>query len=177
MYKPTSLGYAILGLLVDPKTGYKIRKIFEDTPMSEYSSSPGSIYPALNRLESESLIRKEINPNSGKNNYIITTLGMSVLKEWCLKQPSSTEVREKMDEIMLRFVFMEFLSDINDVISFLKSLKNHIIDYISELEDYYENHHLELTLHGQLALRQGINMIQANLNWVNNTLNKFKTNI
>jgi DNA-binding PadR family transcriptional regulator len=48
----TTLGYALLGLIrAEPRTGYALRMVFETTPMGSYSSSPGSIYPALKSLE------------------------------------------------------------------------------------------------------------------------------
>ena len=49
--KHTALGYALIGLVQeDPRSGYALRKVFEDTPMGAFSSSPGSIYPALKKL-------------------------------------------------------------------------------------------------------------------------------
>jgi len=50
--KHTLLDYAILGLIQDHAlSGYAIRKMFEETALGHYSSSPGTIYPALNRLQ------------------------------------------------------------------------------------------------------------------------------
>ena len=43
---------ALLGLLHgEARSGYALRKVFQDTPMLHFSDSPGSIYPALKRLE------------------------------------------------------------------------------------------------------------------------------
>ena len=57
--KPTLLDYAILGLIQDrPLSGYAIRKLFEETALGNYSSSPGTIYPALKRLQKLELISK-----------------------------------------------------------------------------------------------------------------------
>ncbi len=48
----TPLRLAILGLVaMHPQSGYDLRKIFETTPMGNFSSSPGAIYPALKSLE------------------------------------------------------------------------------------------------------------------------------
>jgi len=47
----TVLGYALLGLLQQKaQSGYELRKVFAETAMGNYSSSPGAIYPALERL-------------------------------------------------------------------------------------------------------------------------------
>ena len=55
----TPLSFALLGLIgMEPRSGYKLRKVFETTPLGNYSSSPGSIYPALRALEKAGLVRR-----------------------------------------------------------------------------------------------------------------------
>ena len=58
--KIPSLGYALLGLLQKPSSGYDLRKVFSSTSMKTYSDSPGAIYPALRRLEHRGLVRGTI---------------------------------------------------------------------------------------------------------------------
>lgn len=171
MYKPTALGYAILGLLLQPKTGYKIRKVFDSTPMGEYSSSPGSIYPALNRLKKESLIEQYIDSTSGKKQYRLTILGKKELQNWCSKPASFNEIQNKMNELMLRFVFMEYFVDTDTVISFLSSVKQNINKYIEQLVDYYDQNKTSIPFHSKLAMEQGIEMVRANLEWTEHALN------
>lgn len=80
-FKPTVLGYAILGLAQEEsRSGYSIRKVFETTALGVYSSSPGSIYPALNRLEKNGLVQKKVINNSQKSRYHITELGQLITK-------------------------------------------------------------------------------------------------
>ena len=51
------LGYALLRLLYQKsRSGYDLRKVFAETAMGNYSSSPGAIYPALQRLEVDQLV-------------------------------------------------------------------------------------------------------------------------
>src|ERR1700675_3621423 len=57
MANSSTLEMALLGLLGQkPQSGYDLRKTFATTAMRHYSDSPGSIYPALRRLESRGLI-------------------------------------------------------------------------------------------------------------------------
>jgi DNA-binding PadR family transcriptional regulator len=59
--KITSLDYAILGLMYQkPSSGYGIRMQFETTAIGNYSSSPGAVYPALDRLQKLGLVIKSI---------------------------------------------------------------------------------------------------------------------
>jgi len=180
MYKLTTLGYAILGLLLQPMTGYGIRKVFELTPMGEYSSSPGSIYPALKRLEKELLIEQYIDFEksvSGKKLYKLTTSGRKELKNWCLKEADLSDVQNRMNEIMLRFVFMEFFVETGIVIKFLKSVKENIDIYIEQLIGYYEKDKLSMPIHASLALEQGIGMIRANSRWAQHAIETITNNI
>ena len=55
--KTPALGYALLGLLMKPSSGYDLRKIFSSTSMKTYSGSPGAIYPALRRLQEQGRAR------------------------------------------------------------------------------------------------------------------------
>jgi DNA-binding PadR family transcriptional regulator len=49
------LGYTLMGLLHQKALpGYELRKVFATTRLSSFSDSPGSIYPALARLENGS---------------------------------------------------------------------------------------------------------------------------
>lgn len=176
MYTPTTLGYAILGLLFKSKTGYQVRKIFETTPLGEFSSSPGSIYPALNRLLSENLITKEINSTNNKNEFVITKRGISIVKDWCNRPLTLDDVKNKFGEVMLKFVLMEQLSDRDTINLFLFSLKENLSVYKAELDNYLSNNRTDLNLHSRLALQQGIEVCNANYNWALNTLNKYILN-
>ena len=72
---PTSLDYAILGLLKnEPQSGYGIRKVFETTALGTYSDSPGTIYPALKRLQKIALIKNKADKKDGKKKFFITKL-------------------------------------------------------------------------------------------------------
>ncbi|HKN34165.1 MAG TPA: PadR family transcriptional regulator [Terriglobales bacterium] len=80
------LAYALLGLLQqEPRSGYDLRKIFSATPLTSFSDSPGSIYPALERLERQGLIRSRVEERSGlrrRRLFRLTTAGVNELKGW-----------------------------------------------------------------------------------------------
>ena len=83
--KPTLLDYAILGLIQDrPLSGYGIRKLFEETALGNYSSSPGTIYPALKRLQKFELVEKITQRRVTKTSFQITKKGVLVLKNWLI---------------------------------------------------------------------------------------------
>src|SRR5260370_1917063 len=62
----SKLGYALLALLQQqPSSGYALRKIFSSTAMNTYSDSPGAIYPALQRLQQQGVIRGSVEESAG----------------------------------------------------------------------------------------------------------------
>lgn len=164
--KTTLLDYAILGLLQDTSlTGYGIRKLFEETALGNYSSSPGTIYPALKRLQKGMLIENVVKAPSSKSSFQITEKGISILKKWCLKPIEKVEVEKKMNELLLRFAFMEKLIDIEHRINYLKSLSAILHTYINELEEFKKMESEKMPLHGKLAFQFGIDSNKTALNW------------
>jgi len=76
MTRSTTLDYIILGLVQkEPLTGYRIRKVFEDTALGNFGGSPGAIYPALKRLAKYKLILKLQIAESEKSQYCVSSDG------------------------------------------------------------------------------------------------------
>jgi len=164
--KPTLLDYAILGLIQDqPLSGYAIRKLFEETALGNYSSSPGTIYPALNRLQKFELVKKNVQCKNGKTCFEITTNGILILQNWFLKPLEKIEVVKKTDELLLRFGFMEALVDKKQRINFLTSFHNLLNIYIKELQAFYNTESNNMPLHGRLTFQYGIDSNKTTMKW------------
>ena len=90
----SSLGYAVLGLLhQQTRSGYDLRKIFANTPMGSFSDSPGAIYPALQRLEKQGLVRSQLQPSSGRRRRVFrpTASGKRAFRAWQTKSISTDD--------------------------------------------------------------------------------------
>ena len=171
--KPTLLDYAILGLIQDqPLSGYAIRKLFEETGLGNYSSSPGTIYPALNRLQKFELVKKNEQSETAKTSFEITTKGILILQKWFLKPIEKIEVEKKTNELLLRFAFMENLVDKKQKINFLTSFRNLLNIYIKELQGYYNKESENMPLHGRLAFQYGIDSNKTTLKWCKNAISQ-----
>jgi len=104
------LTLAVLGLLSQrPLSGYDLRKIFATTSMGHFSSSPGAIYPALERLAKDGLIRgkddatRELRP---KRVFQLTAEGRKVLAADLLRPVERDDVVWRLDCLLLRFSFI-----------------------------------------------------------------------
>jgi len=148
-----------------PFSGYAILKLFEQTAIGNFSSSPGTIYPALNRLQKFELVKKNIQDKNGKTCFEITTNGILILKNWFLKPVEKIDVVKKTDELVLRFSFMGTLIEKEQKINFLTSFRDLLNVYIKELQVFYNKESNNMPLHGTLAFQLGIDSNKANLKW------------
>jgi len=167
-FKATLLDYAILGLIQDtPRSGYNIRMVFETTALGIYSSSPGSIYPALKRLQKNRLVQKE-------HQFQITSEGIEVFKNWLLKPIEFVDVERNREELFLRFAFMETLLTREQKLHFLQSFQRLLKTYLKELKAFHESEGSNLPTHGRLSFEHGMATCRTTLNWCKKTINYFK---
>jgi DNA-binding PadR family transcriptional regulator len=168
------LGYALLGLLYSqPSSGYDLRKAFGQTPLRSFSDSPGAIYPALRRLEEGRLIRGRVLEGSGlrrRKIYRLSAEGVAALKEWLTRPVSTEDVIGGMDELLLRFAFMDQLVERSDLIEFLRAVERELKSYVPTLREYLKSQQTELPTSGRLALECGIRGYETQLLWVKDAL-------
>ncbi len=171
----TTLDYAILGLLLEtPRTAYAIRKAFEETALGNFSSSPGTIYPATKRLKKMGLIS---HPRGESPSILMATpLGKSKMREWLVLPISQQEVAKNPSHLLLKFAFMEHLISRSKQAHFLQSMIAQTQEYIISLESYHKNHSKELPLTGKLAFEYGIAQCKTQLTWAKSALKEIKQN-
>jgi PadR family transcriptional regulator AphA len=171
--KIPSLGYALLGLLQKPSSGYDLRKVFSSTSMKTYSDSPGAIYPALARLEKAGLIRGTIEEGSGlrrRQVFRLTPKGLSELKHWITRPVTREDLVRGQQEIMLRFAFSETVLGATASINLLQSLETALSFYIDALREEFETIKTVVPVSGRLAFECGIRETECFLDWTHYAL-------
>src|SRR5665811_137153 len=166
--KIPSLGYALLGLLQKPSSGYDLRKVFSSTSMKTYSDSPGAIYPALGRLEKAGLIRGAIEEGSGlrrRQVFRLTPKGLSELKQWITRPVAREDLVRGQQDIMLRFAFSETVLGPAASINLLESLEAALTTYIDALREEFEIIKPVVPASGRLAFECGIRGTECLLDW------------
>jgi DNA-binding PadR family transcriptional regulator len=175
---PTPLGYALLGLVhQQPRSGYDLRRIFEATPMGHFSSSPGAIYPALDRLARAGLIAGKVDdtqPLRPRRVYEITAKGLEMLGAWVMKPVTHEDVVRREGELALRFAFLEGIGGPADSRRFLESLATEIDVEVGNLEQHLAGMKASASLHGRLALESGIELYKARARWARRALRHFE---
>lgn len=171
---PSSLGYALLGLIhQQPRAGYALAKVFTTTPMGHYSGSPGAIYPALRALERAGLIRGRVERGGTlrpKRVFSPTRKGLAELRRWLGPPVSGDDVIWRLDELMLRFAFMDRLLSRAQTLRFLESFRDAVDVYVAILETHRAETASTMSLHGRLALESGIAGYQTQARWARHAL-------
>jgi DNA-binding PadR family transcriptional regulator len=80
---------ALLLLAEEPRNGYQIMQEVQERSGGVWSPSPGSVYPALQQLEDEGLIRTQ--EDDGRKLFAITDQGRALLAERGAERPAPWE--------------------------------------------------------------------------------------
>jgi DNA-binding PadR family transcriptional regulator len=155
-------------LVLKPQSGYDLRKLFGDTPLRHFSDSPGSIYPALRRLETRQWVIAVREKNSARRRQLfhVTRAGRRALLGWLEEPFTRDDVIGEMDSLLLRFAFFDGNLNRRKASSFLARLEEELEAYIRELESYAARSGLLNSVStGGLAFSNGLDAYRAHLSW------------
>jgi DNA-binding PadR family transcriptional regulator len=102
--------YVILGMVsTEPRSGYEIKALVDETTRFFWAASYGQIYPELKRLSEAGLVVGVDSPTGGRRRtvYEITADGEEELKAWLRQPPATFEMRE---EGLLKLFFANLLA-------------------------------------------------------------------
>lgn len=163
----TPLGYALLGLIREaPRSGYALRKVFETTPLGSYSSSPGSIYPALKALDAAGLVQRISDSGRGGPVFRLTAEGEAGLQAWLEQPVDPAEFADRRDTALLRFAFLQYHPDRRLSLAFLESFAAAAIAQAAELDRFLDGPEgRSLSLHSRLAVEHGLEGARSAARW------------
>lgn len=101
----SATAYVILGMVSkEPRSGYEIKALVDNSTRFFWAASYGQIYPELKRLSEAGLVVGSERPTGGRKRtvYEITADGEAELRAW-LRQPP--QVFETRDEGLLKLFF------------------------------------------------------------------------
>ena len=174
MQNDTLLGFTLLGLIhQQPMSGYDLRKVFASTAWGTFSDSPGAIYPALRRLETRELVSSKVQESASlrkRRVFRITPKGLAAFKEWLRQPVTNDDVICRIQDLMVRFAFMDETLGEGRTTKFLGEFAQQMAAYIPSLQRYLESHGKEMTQSGRLALECGIQEYEERLRWARTSI-------
>ncbi len=90
--------YVILGMISrEPRSGYEIKALVDNTTRFFWAASYGQIYPQLKRLSEAGLVAGSDAPRGERKRtvYAITAEGRRELEDWLRQPPQTVEMREE----------------------------------------------------------------------------------
>lgn len=97
--------YVILGMVSrEPRSGYEIKALVDNSTRFFWAASYGQIYPELRRLSEAGLLEGSEAPRGERKRtiYAITADGEAALRDWLRQPPRTYEMR---DEGLLKLFF------------------------------------------------------------------------
>lgn len=169
----TDFEQVLLGVIdSEPRSGYGLKKLFNASPASVYQPSPGALYPALRQLEARGLLRAEkiANGRRALRLYHVTEAGRAVHVAWLRQPVVPATVGADLDLHLMRFALMENHLPRAAVLAFLADLETALDSFVSALERYLASGAESSRPLAELALRHGIAIHRASLNWARSAL-------
>jgi len=167
--------FAVLGMLMaGPRTGYDLKKDFDEQVRAFWAESLGQIYPTLHRLRDQGLIRSEESPSTGGPRrilYSITSNGEHALLEWLAEPAAPDTVR---NELLLK-VFFGNIAGSQTSIAQIRQYE-HSLRAIKSLYEMYEREiesrdvSPQRRLYWRVALLSGKFVNEAKLAWCSEAL-------
>jgi DNA-binding PadR family transcriptional regulator len=128
----SATAYVILGMVSrEPRSGYEIKALVDNTTRFFWTASYGQIYPELKKL-SEAGLLEGIDASRGERKrtvYAITADGEEELKDWLRQPPETFEMRE---EGLLKLFFAGVLAP-DEVAETLRSMRAYRIELAGRL--------------------------------------------
>lgn len=177
----STLSLAILGLLSkSPSSGYDLRKVFMNTPMGVFSSSPGAVYPALKRCEKNGWIRGDIDNTTElrpRQVFHLTEAGKSLLKKTLCQAVTLEDATQRPGDLILRFAFMDGMLSDSEIAAYLESYLTSMEAYLETLGEIRESMPPDTQKCAYLALEHGLMAYRANIEWAKHSAEVLKKEV
>ena len=136
--------------------------------MGAFSDSPGSIYPALQRLEKQGFVQGKIEEGSGlrrRRMFRPSNKGKAEFRRWLSLPVTADLLMHNVRELFLRFSFLDEGLGPPATLKFLKQFEAELRVFVPGLRQHLETSKNAMSLSGRLALENGVRIFEANLQW------------
>lgn len=177
-----SLSYAIMGLLsYRPMTGYSLKEAIDNSISHFWHAHLSQIYRELSRMEDNGLVTSEVQRREGRPDrkvYHLTSLGEEKLQSWLVSFPEKL-VMSYNNEFLLRLYFAGRISREEILFQMTKYRKEtetklvHFQSLYRVIEGFSQKAGgPEDRLYWEMTLDLGIRLLEANLKWIEDSMER-----
>ena len=152
----------------EPITAYQIAKVYEDSPVSNFNTSKGKIYPIIKRLREAGLLRATSVPGDARGTETLSTTakGREAVRSWV----KSVRPAHLLPEDPLRSKVQSFdLLSRDERIEWIAELKIQLLNKLEEVEEYGRTVAVPFQ---DLVHENAIRSIRGRMDWLDVVLNK-----
>jgi len=176
----------ILGILtIGPASMYSLMKALQNSTEHFYTTSTGSIHPALKKLEKNGLVTSETSIENGRARKIftITIEGHKVYKEWAASDISIGKIK---DESLVHLFFLsannpveriklikKYIKNVDSKIKELTILQNEGINNCKQIPEHLE----DIAFYQLATLDYGIDYYKFQKKWYQNLLKTIQSKL
>jgi PadR family transcriptional regulator AphA len=156
--------YVILGLVRnEPRSGYEIKAVVDNSTRFFWAASYGQIYPELKNLAEAGLIVGSDSPTGGRRRtvYEITADGEAELRAWLRQKPLIHEMR---DEGLLKLFFADALPP-GEALAIVRAMRAHRLEVNAQLRSIEALKGEIEDPYPMIVLRGGIEFTQWFADW------------
>ena len=172
--KLTELEGDVLGFVwkLGPVTTYRVRRVFADSPSSHWRASAGSIYPVVDRLLGNGLIRSKEKKQKSRTSLLLTLTpkGKRELIAWVAPEDVREAAAFAHDPIRTRVHFLGLLPPAERR-AFLARVEALVMEQIRTYEGLESEAKKEQDTWDEVVLRGARGFQAARLRWVRWMLN------
>jgi DNA-binding PadR family transcriptional regulator len=119
----------------EPITAYQIAKVYEDSPVSNFNTSKGKIYPIIRRLREAGLLSAETvgNDRRGTERLMTTSKGRDVVRQWVKTIRPADLLPE--DSLRTRVQSLDLLTR-EERLEWISELKVQLLNKLDEVAEY-----------------------------------------
>ena len=120
---------------VGPVTAYQVAKVYEESPVSNFNTSKGKLYPMIKRLIAAGLLEGQRVDGDGRGTEAIsvTDQGLKAVREWVMCIRSSHFLLE--DPLRTKVQSFDLLSH-EERLQWVVAAKEELQRKLSEVEEY-----------------------------------------
>jgi DNA-binding PadR family transcriptional regulator len=130
--------FLALVLRLQPVTAYEVSRVYEESPVSNFNTSKGKIYPLIRRLGERGLLEKKRVKDDARGTELLscTALGRRAIGAWVKElKPSHMLLEDPLRTKVQSFDLLEEQERIDWILAAKDSLEAHL----ERLDSYGEN--------------------------------------